>query len=76
MIDAPPPRLRPEEVIVDIKAVSLNRRDILLIKGLYNPNIKLPAITVSDAAGVVPPLAMALYDYQLEIEFLVHAVVG
>jgi NADPH:quinone reductase-like Zn-dependent oxidoreductase len=36
-----------------VRAVSLNFRDLLLSKGLYNPKLKLPVIPVSDGAGEV-----------------------
>lgn len=41
------------EVAVDIRAFSLNRRDLLLVDGIYNPKQKLPVVPGSDAAGVV-----------------------
>ncbi|MGD8454048.1 MAG: NAD(P)-dependent alcohol dehydrogenase [Phycisphaerae bacterium] len=49
--DAGPPG--PGEVLLDVKAFSLNYRDLMVIKGLYNPNLTLPATPISDAAGVV-----------------------
>ena len=47
------PRAGPGQVLIDIKAVSLNYRDLLVIKGLYNPKLKLPAVPLSDGAGVI-----------------------
>lgn len=43
----------PGEVLVGIRAVSLNYRDLLMIKGTYNPKLKLPRIPCSDGAGEV-----------------------
>lgn len=43
----------PGEVVVDVSAMSLNFRDLLVVKGQYNPNISLPATPVSDAAGTI-----------------------
>jgi NADPH:quinone reductase-like Zn-dependent oxidoreductase len=48
---APPPG--PGEVLIDVNALSLNFRDLLVIKGLYNPKLELPAVPISDGAGVV-----------------------
>jgi len=48
-----PPRPGPGEVVVDVQALSLNFRDLLVIKGLYNPKLKLPAVPISDGAGVI-----------------------
>lgn len=46
-----PPLPGTGEVVVDVKALSLNFRDLLVIKGLYDPMLKLPAIPISDGAG-------------------------
>jgi NADPH:quinone reductase-like Zn-dependent oxidoreductase len=43
----------PGEVLVRVRAVSLNYRDLLISKGLYNPKLKLPLIPLSDGAGEV-----------------------
>jgi NADPH:quinone reductase-like Zn-dependent oxidoreductase len=43
----------PGEVLVRLRAVSLNYRDLLVSKGLYNPRLKLPLVPVSDGAGEV-----------------------
>ena len=42
-----------DEVLVRIRAVSLNFRDQLVIQGKYNPRMKLPRVPVSDGAGEV-----------------------
>jgi NADPH:quinone reductase-like Zn-dependent oxidoreductase len=47
------PRPGPGEVLVKIRAVSFNYRDLLMIKGLYNPKLQLPRIPCSDGAGEV-----------------------
>src|SRR5580658_7529257 len=41
------------EVLVKVRAISFNYRDLLVVKGLYNPKLKLPRIPVSDGAGEV-----------------------
>ena len=43
----------PGEILLDVKAVSLNYRDLMVIKGWYNPKLPLPAVPLSDGAGVV-----------------------
>ena len=40
-------------VRIKIEAVSVNYRDILMVKGLYNPKQPLPLIPCSDGAGTV-----------------------
>lgn len=51
--EVPAPRPGPGEVVLDVKSVSLNYRDLLVIKGLYNPRLELPAVPLSDGAGVI-----------------------
>lgn len=43
----------PGQVLVEIRAVSLNFRDLRMVQGLYNPKLKLPRIPCSDGAGEV-----------------------
>ncbi len=50
-------RPRPEpghgEILLEMKAASLNYRDILMVKGQYNPRQPLPLIPCSDGVGEV-----------------------
>jgi NADPH:quinone reductase-like Zn-dependent oxidoreductase len=41
------------QVLVRMRAVSLNFRDLLMSRGIYNPKLKLPMIPISDGAGEV-----------------------
>jgi NADPH:quinone reductase-like Zn-dependent oxidoreductase len=41
------------EVVVRVAAASLNYRDVMVVNGVYNPRMKLPATPLSDAAGEV-----------------------
>jgi NADPH:quinone reductase-like Zn-dependent oxidoreductase len=47
------PQPGPGEVLVKIHAVSLNYRDLMMVKGAYNPKLRLPRIPCSDGAGEV-----------------------
>ncbi len=44
------------QVLVEFKAFSLNYRDLMTIRGAYNPRMKLPVVPLSDGAGVVVEL--------------------
>jgi NADPH:quinone reductase-like Zn-dependent oxidoreductase len=52
-VERPMPTPGPGEVLLAVRAVSLNRRDLMVVKGLYNPKMKLPRVLCSDAAGEV-----------------------
>jgi NADPH:quinone reductase-like Zn-dependent oxidoreductase len=51
--DLPSPVPGPGEVAVRVRAVSLNFRDLMVIKGVYSRNLPLPLIPTSDGAGEV-----------------------
>lgn len=51
--DAPTPKPGPGEVLVRMRAASLNFRDLMISKGVYNPHFKLPLVPLSDGAGEV-----------------------
>jgi NADPH:quinone reductase-like Zn-dependent oxidoreductase len=52
-VERPTPSPEAGEVLVKVRAISFNYRDLLVVKGLYNPKLKLPRIPVSDGAGEV-----------------------
>lgn len=53
LAERPDPRPGPAQVLVRVRAVSLNYRDLLTVEGKYNPKQKLPLIPCSDGAGEV-----------------------
>jgi NADPH:quinone reductase-like Zn-dependent oxidoreductase len=55
----------PGEVQVRVRAVSLNYRDLLILKGQYNPRLPLPRIPVSDGAGEVSLLGPGVTRFKV-----------
>ena len=53
LVDLPQPRPGRGEVLVKVHAVSLNYRDLLMVRGHYNPKMSVPRIPCSDGAGEV-----------------------
>jgi len=51
--DRPDPVPGPGQVLVRVRAASLNYRDLLVARGEYNPKLPLPRVLGSDAAGEV-----------------------
>ena len=47
------PTAGPGQVLVRVKAASLNYRDLLMLDGKYNPRLAMPVIPLSDGAGEV-----------------------
>jgi NADPH:quinone reductase-like Zn-dependent oxidoreductase len=53
MVERPDPTPGPGQVLLRMRAVSLNFRDLLTVTGLYNPRQPLPLIPCSDGVGEV-----------------------
>ncbi|GMU23913.1 MAG: NADPH:quinone oxidoreductase [Phycisphaerae bacterium] len=53
LVDLPAPQPGPGQVLLRMRALSLNFRDLMVVKGIYNPHIPLPRIPVSDGVGEV-----------------------
>lgn len=53
LVERPTPTPGPGEVLVGVRAIALNYRDLLVVKGFYNPYLRLPRIPCSDGAGEV-----------------------
>jgi NADPH:quinone reductase-like Zn-dependent oxidoreductase len=53
LAERPMPLPGPRQVLLRMRAASLNYRDLLMVKGLYNPKQPLPLIPCSDGVGVV-----------------------
>jgi NADPH:quinone reductase-like Zn-dependent oxidoreductase len=53
-----------DEVLVRIRAVSLNFRDLLVVQGKYNPRMSLPRVPLSDGAGEVAAVGAEVTAWQ------------
>jgi len=54
LVDRPEPdRPGPKGVLIEVKAVSLNYRDLMTVQGTYNPKQLLPLTPCSDAVGEI-----------------------
>ena len=62
--ERPTPQPGPHEVLVRVHAISFNYRDLLMVKGLYNPKLALPRIPCSDGAGQVAAVGEAVTLWQ------------
>ena len=60
------PKLSPAvgEVLVKIEGISLNYVDLLVVKGLLNPNLPFPYIPVCDGAGIVESVGKGITEFE------------
>jgi len=65
LTERPQPQPGPHEVLVRLRAASLNYRDLLIVKGQYNPKMPLPRIPLSDAAGEVAAVGPGVWRVQV-----------
>lgn len=52
-VDRPQPAPGAGQVLIKLRAFSLNYRDLMVIMGTYNPRMRLPRVPFSDGAGEV-----------------------
>ena len=64
------------EARVRLEWVSLNRRDLLLVEGVYNPKQALPIVPCSDGAGVIEALGEGCERLQIGDRVVVHFFPG
>jgi NADPH:quinone reductase-like Zn-dependent oxidoreductase len=64
-VELPDPVPGPGEVLVRVRAVSLNYRDLLMSRGTYNPKMKLPMIPISDGAGEVAGIGAGVTRFKV-----------
>jgi NADPH:quinone reductase-like Zn-dependent oxidoreductase len=53
------------EVLVRLHAASLNYRDVMVVKGTYNPRMRLPAVPFSDGSGEVVEIGDAVTTWNV-----------
>jgi NADPH:quinone reductase-like Zn-dependent oxidoreductase len=63
--ERPDPRPGPGEILLAMRAASLNYRDLLTVEGKYNPNQPLPLIPGSDGVGEVIEVGEGVTRFQV-----------
>src|SRR6266404_2576540 len=53
LTERPEPKPGPGQVLLQMRAFSLNYRDLMVVKGTYNPKQRLPLVPLSDGVGQV-----------------------
>lgn len=59
------PQPQANEVLVHLRAASLNYRDLMIVKGFYNPKLKMPVVPLSDGAGEVVAVGESVTKWKI-----------
>ncbi|MCP9496747.1 MAG: NAD(P)-dependent alcohol dehydrogenase [Pyrinomonadaceae bacterium MAG19_C2-C3] len=65
LIERDEPHAGARQVLIRVRAVSLNYRDLMVTKGAYNPRQKLPLVPCSDGAGEVVAVGDEVKDFKV-----------
>jgi NADPH:quinone reductase-like Zn-dependent oxidoreductase len=62
--EASTPKANSGQVVVKVHSASLNYRDLMMVKGFYNPKMTLPRIPCSDGAGEIVEVGEGVVDFK------------
>jgi NADPH:quinone reductase-like Zn-dependent oxidoreductase len=65
LVDRPPPEAGDHDVVVQIRAASLNYRDLVVIRGQYDRNPREGRVPLSDGAGEVVSVGSAVTRFKV-----------
>jgi NADPH:quinone reductase-like Zn-dependent oxidoreductase len=65
LVEVPEPTIGPGEVLVKMRAHAMNYRELLILRGGYFLNKKLPVIPTSDGAGEVVAIGAGVTEFQV-----------
>jgi NADPH:quinone reductase-like Zn-dependent oxidoreductase len=63
LADQPRPTPGPGEILIKVNAASLNYRDLLVVDGIFFPDLPFPFVPVSDAAGQVEQVGAGVTQF-------------
>jgi len=65
LVEKPVPAPGPGQLLVKLKAVTINYRDLLTVKGGYGSRQKFPLVPLSDGAGVVESVGAGVTSFKV-----------
>ncbi|MDX1585207.1 MAG: alcohol dehydrogenase catalytic domain-containing protein [Balneolaceae bacterium] len=72
IVESELPEIKPNEVLVNIKAVSLNYLDLILADGSFGADLPMPYTPASDGAGVVEAAGDEVTEWSIGDRVLIH----
>jgi NADPH:quinone reductase-like Zn-dependent oxidoreductase len=64
LADRPKPAPGPGEILLKVNAVSLNYRDLRVVEGIFFPQLPLPFVPASDAAGQIEEIGSGVTRFK------------
>src|SRR5258708_13689516 len=64
LVEKPAPAPGPGQVLVKLKAATINYRDLLTVKGGYGSRQKFPLVPLSDGAGMVESVGAGVTSFK------------
>lgn len=65
VVERPDPAPGPGEVLIGVRAASLNFRDLVVARGGYGPRMRLPLVPCSDGAGEVLAVGEGVREFKV-----------
>src|SRR5262245_59634524 len=65
LVDRAEPAPAAGQALVKMTAWSLNYRDLMLVKGQYNPRLRLPFVPLSDGVGEIVALGTGVTNWEV-----------
>lgn len=65
LVERETPTPNANEVLVKFHATSLNYRDLMMVKGWYNPKLKMPLVPLSDGAAEVVAVGESVTKFKV-----------
>ena len=73
LVEKPVPVPGPGQVLVKLKAATINYRDLLTVKGGYGSRQKFPLVPLSDARVLPPESNSAACGIRFDVEWVISA---
>lgn len=65
LVNVPAPQVGTGQIRLKMRAWSLNYRDLMVVRGQYNPKLKLPFVPLSDGVGEITEIGEGVSDLKL-----------
>ena len=76
VVDRPRPTIKPNEVLIEIKAAALNHHDLWMLRGPADSNYMFPYCGGSDLSGVIAEVGEDIDEFKAGTRVIVNPNLG